>query len=460
MKRKLPFLFGSMAAMMLSASPVVDRVDFSKELPAGSVVSAKSGHLEKIALESRELSRSGKINSSPERITSNPWYADSVTSVPTGLPYYISFGHFNCGMDTQTRTLVNNFTLQPAYAPVIYYSLADYFGYNQILWTFWDPTIDDVATSTAPYLIHEYPETELMAPFLTASADGEYEATYPSLDESAPDNIAIYGGDFLFNIGEPELVKFGACNYDNAKDIALSGLGAGSDPDWEASGISVRGIMNLFEEPSSPYLLDGLWLTAYDVDASPEAKLTMTIYKAYPNEPVYNDMVGEVIATSTVGVEAIEVIDEGPFANVHFPIMTIDEDGFETEGGILISDAIFVEITGYNTPEFTSFEPIMQKEDHTSGNNYLYIKTTDLVTKEPTVVTFTTVASSWMVNLSASFPYIHTQEEEYNLAEEGGEFTVSIAVSSSSMNKAPGMSSSPESEAAGIVIKLQVCTTL
>ncbi len=446
MKRKLPFLFGSMAAMMLSASPVVDQVDFSRKLPANSVVSAKVDNLEKLNLKAKGLERSGRVNSTPEKIMSNPWYEDYYGN----MPYYISFGNFNCGLDTQIRSLNNVFILQPAYAPVMYYSLAEDFGYTEHEWTFIDPTTDSVATSTEQYLIHEYPVGEKMLPFLTASVNGEYEATYPSLADDAPYYYGIYGGNFLFDVGESEPVEFGAGNYDPKKGLGLSGLGAGSDADWESSGISVIGIMNLFEKPSSPYLLDGLWLTAYGVEASPEATITMTIYKADPTQNTYSDMQGEVIATSTVGVDNIEYVEGTEFANVHFPIMTVDEDGFETEGSILISDDVLVEISGYNTPEFTSFEPIIQNEDHTSGNNYMYIKAKDLTTNEPFIVTFTNTATSWFVNMSASFPHIHAAASGADhpccVSEDGEVFYVGIDMPSSSMTRSSGIEVVPSED--------------
>ncbi len=453
MKRKLPFLFGSMAAMMLSASPVVDRVELGRELPVGRVVSAKVDNAEKQISKRLELKESGKLVSTPEQIKSNPWYADDYGL----MPYYISFGNFNCGMDSQYRNLTNKFFLQPAYAPVIYYSIADLMGYTQHEWTYMDPSTLEVATSTDPFIIHEYPEGRMIMPFLTASIDGEYEATYPPFDEEAPQYIGVYGGDFLFNVGEAEPVKFGACNYDIDKEFVyyssegVSAFGAGSDPYWEADAETVHGIINLFEEPASPYLLDGLWLNAMNVEASPEATITMTIYKANPDAEYYSEIQGDMIATSTVGVESFEEVSEGYF-NIHFPIMTVDEDGFETEGAILISDQILVEISGYNSPEFTSFEPLVQYYDHTSGNNYMLAKFNSIDTGEQTIYSFG-MYTSWLVNLSASFPFLATQEDEYTADEEGGDFIVSVAIPSNSMSKSPARASSSIETTSGIIIK-------
>ncbi len=456
MKRKLPFLFGSMAAMMLSASPVVDRVDFSKKLPVGSAVSTNVENLEKAISKPLVLKETVESLSKKEKFMSNPWYAEDYGY----MPYYISFGNFNCGMDAQYRELTNTYILQPAFAPVIYYSLADEMGYTEHLWTYWDPEADSVATSTDPYLMHEYPETILTMPFLTASVDGEYEATYPPYEEGGAQYGAIYGGNLVFDLGEEEPVKFGACNYDLSKDFVYytydgtSQFGKGSDAYWETEDLNVKGIINIFEKPASPYLLDGLWINAYNVVASPDATLTMTIYKTNADATTYTEYQGEAIATSTVGIDNIEMVDEGPYFNVHFPIMTVDEDGFETEGGILISDEIMVEITGFNTPEFTSFEPLIQYYDHTSGNNYMLTKFTDLTTNEPIIYAFA-MNTSWMVNLSASFPHIHSTGSEGSeepgdsvccVPEYGGEFYVTIDEPSPAMTRSSDIEVVPSSE--------------
>jgi hypothetical protein len=206
-------------------------------------------------------------------------------------------------------------------------------------WTFEDPTNDKATiTSTEVYPIMSYPVGFYGVPSMKAIS-GAYQNTY-KWGTATAGAFFIMGGNGVFDWG-----TLGACNYDlnegfNNYTFTNGDYIFGTNPER-----TIESVANYFEKPKQPYLLDSLWINLGALSAPAGTVFKLNIRKI--------DETGgytTILAKATCTLESVKESRPGYYTMLFKNFITYDPvlELEVTNEYIEISDAILVELTGFN----------------------------------------------------------------------------------------------------------------
>ncbi|NDW10162.1 choice-of-anchor J domain-containing protein [Dysgonomonas sp. 520] len=372
-----------------------------------------------------------------------------IISPPMPEPlYHRPSGAFFMGFSENYSALTNSFILSPAYEDATWYNFSS-LDSKSFVWSVPDPETGKIVESTDTNLVTNYPYVSSNLPILTGYTEGnKYTSSYQW--GTINQDLIQYGGSTGFNLGDGTSIEMGAGNYDiyNMFDIGYVDedsyvFGSNSDKFW-GNYYKVDGIANLFEKPLRKYAFDKMWIHCLNFDGDPDVELKLYIYKVDTSTGVIQDM----IATSTCyGADVATHFTADGFAynSIPFTFKEIDPaTGRERLTWLEIDDAIFVEVFGFNSKKVRSFAPCYQALPHPTFDNYAYIYLSygggagnlySVNTLIPSLYT------SFLFNMNAVYPFMLTEDSNYNAPVDGGtkEFVITSYYDSDSwrMNDLP-----------------------
>ena len=206
-------------------------------------------------------------------------------------------------------------------------------------WTFEDPTNDKaVVTSTEVYPTISYPIGYFGVPGLKAIA-GVYQNTY-KWGTAAGGAYFLIGGNGSFDWG-----TLGACNYDLNEGIGNYTFTSGDYIFGTNPARTIESVANYFEKPKQPYLLDSVWINLGALSAP-----AGTIFKLNIRKIDETGGYATILAKATCTLESVKEAKPGYYTMTFKNFITYDPV-LELEVSndfIEISDAILVELTGFN----------------------------------------------------------------------------------------------------------------
>jgi len=283
-------------------------------------------------------------------------------------------------------------------------------------WTFEDPqnsTATITSTDINPKVF--YPSGEYKVPLLTA-ANGAKSSTY-SWGETPTNSFFIAGGNPAFSWG-----TLGLGNYDLSQGFQLPYFDTddycfGTGPDKYVDAIA-----NYFDKPMHKYLLDSIWISLGKFAAPVGTEFKLIIRRV-------NDegLLADTIATSICLAQEVTQPNTGYFTMPFKGFTTLDSvTGLDVSNDYLeISDAIFVELSGFNVPNVTlaAFSQIIDSSNGES-NAYVYY---NINSKRYLLGGSSYIgATSLLFNLGATYSFIAADDNEFVVPEGGGNKTFNI----------------------------------
>ena len=361
-----------------------------------------------------------------EGVNGENWGLDYVK---VGIPqpeaaYQRPAGAFYYGFSDQYYSLSNkdgqSLMLIPANVPVTWTNMSNadsetftwLYGYDQNDNELYADDVDLVINYAAT------PEEEYNwydIPVLTASAEGAEDSEY------SWNGLALQAGGYAHYMydGDTEETLYGVGNYDfnNSKftelgydeDTPLYGVAEGIDAAWSAifdEEISVEGVANYFEKPTIPYTLSRINISC-DATFEDGAQLELTLVRM-DDAGYLTDTIAQTVTTLTSDMIAF-TSDGTNYTSIPFTFSTIDEDGFETEADLTISDAFMAVV---NTKSATGIQYLAIFQTYypdplEETNGYVQLATEDRVAFYPIDVLQTSLGrcfSSFLFNLYMSYP--------------------------------------------------------
>lgn len=361
-----------------------------------------------------------------EGVNGENWGLDYVK---VGIPqpeaaYQRPAGAFYYGFSDQYYSLSNkdgqSLMLIPANVPVTWTNMSNadsetftwLYGYDQNDNELYADDVDLVINYAAT------PEEEYNwydIPVLTASAEGGEDSEY------SWNGLALQAGGYAHYMydGDTEETLYGVGNYDfnNSKftelgydeDTPLYGVAEGIDAAWSAifdEEISVEGVANYFEKPTIPYTLSRINISC-DATFEDGAQLELTLVRI-DDAGYLTDTIAQTVTTLTSDMIAF-TSDGTNYTSVPFTFSTIDEDGFETEADLTISDAFMAVV---NTKSATGIQYLAIFQTYypdplEETNGYVQLAMQDRVAFYPISILGTnqgTCYNSFLFNLYMSYP--------------------------------------------------------
>lgn len=328
-------------------------------------------------------------------------------------------GYFYLGLSPDYYKTSANLMLGHAYQSATWYNYSNQDS-KSFTWTFDDPSNSSATiTSTEVHPEVLYPYGEFKVPSLKATA-GTRDSIY-TWGTSSSGAYFIAGGSA--DLGTR---TFGVGNYDLISEyinyiFAPNDYCFGTGPDN-----SVDAIANYFDKPAHRYLLDSIWINLgqFAAPAGTEFKLTL--------RRVVDGYLADTIATSVCTTERVLQPMTGYFTMPFKGFTTIDPStGLDVTNDYLeISDAIFVELSGFNVPNVT-LSAFSQITDTSYGESNAYVYYNQKDTTGANVRTLLggsdyIGATSLLFNLGVTYSYIATPDTSFVAPIAGGNKTFTV----------------------------------
>lgn len=191
----------------------------------------------------------------------------------------------------------------------------------------------------------------------------------------------------------------------------------------ETDKVEVNGIINFFNAPQSPMVIQGLWLNAKG-QISEKSEFTAAIY---PLDDAFVPAETPVATAKCNGKDVL--VQEGGMQNY----LTLP---FAFESPVVVSDKDFsfyiVEISGFNSDEVTYFAPLQSAYPNPDYMCYgwLDVNITNNGVERNTMIPVANFESefgecynSFFINLDATYPWLQGKEDKFEAGTEGGSKT-------------------------------------
>ena len=288
-------------------------------------------------------------------------------------------------------------------------------------WRFVDPLNTDNYINTAEVEpVISYPVGLFNAPVLTASTQ-LYESNYIMGDKNIASAMMI-GGKPAFSWG-----TLGAGNYDLSQRIMVPVFDTIANPAVHdfvfgtRPNKTIEAVLNYFEKPVKPYLLDSIWVNLATFQApAANTPFTMNIRKYDPITGTFSI----IMATATSYAYNVRKLGNGFYTMIFKNFLTYDDNsGLQATNDFLeINDQIMVELTGFNKPN-VSLGVYCQSinTSHSESNAYVYYN--DVQTGKKVLLNsldYVGVSTSLLFNLGISYPYMIPNDTVFNVSAVGG----------------------------------------
>lgn len=378
-----------------------------------------------------------------------------IDNVKIGLPeleasYMNPDGTLFWGTDKAFSIAPYSIMMEPVYTPLTWMNTT----YNEAAsysWLYHDPVSNDLVTVESEDLTMTYKpdytnefttrNNLYYLPTLTASAAGASDGSY-----KAPYDFFQAGGraDMLFD-GDNELSSFGlmTCDFltegmtimtvdaDDPMEASLPIFGHNEKTtEWwtnhyfqgqqdEGDKAEVRGIINFFQAPTSPMVIDGLWLNAKG-QISDNAEFKAEIF------PLSDEFVPaeEPLAAATCKGSDVIVIEGGVQAYLTIP--------FSFESPVVVSNKDFnyyiVKVSGFNSDAVTYFAPMqsMLPAPNLMCYGWLDVNIAYNGMERNTLIPIANFETelgecynSFFINLSGTYPWLQGNEDKFEAKAEG-----------------------------------------
>ena len=334
-------------------------------------------------------------------------------------------GYFYINLDTEWRSLLNNYMIGATYTPATWYNLS--VEADSYSWELADPENRNatiISTEVNPTVTY-YGLYSSYVPTLTAKANGGRDSTY-FWGKNDANNLFFAGGTNSFNVGEPEPVCFGAGNFDYREGLDLPRFAAGQYCFGTNSLLDIKSVANYFEKPAHKYLITQLWALV-DAEAPAGTEFTLTIHRV-SNAGVLTD----VIATSTCTIEDY-VEDDMVLPFKAFAIID-PETGLEIlVDYVEIEDAILVELSGfYNVPGVTFGAVSQTMATAPGGESNAYVSTNYFSSESDDWRWLNSAnylvdgATSLAFSMEIIYSYLVSDSDVFTAPDAGGEKTFQV----------------------------------
>ncbi len=306
------------------------------------------------------------------------------------------------------------------------YQSATWYNYSNqdsksFIWSFEDPNNSAATiTSTEIHPAILYPYGQYKIPSLKATV-GKRDSIY-KWGTSTSGASFIAGGNPAFSWG-----TLGAGNFDKTAGFANYRFAANDYCFGTGPNYSVDAIANYFDKPAHRYLLDSIWINLGKFAASAGTEFKLTIRR------VVDGHLADTIATSVCTTEDVNqyTIQSSLLYTMPFKgFITIDPSTkLEVINDYLeISDAIFVELSGFNIPNVT-LSAFCQITDTSYGesNAYVYYKNGSGANDRILLGGYDYIGStSLLFNLGITYSYIDTPDTTFVAPIAGGNKTIVV----------------------------------
>lgn len=324
-------------------------------------------------------------------------------------------GYFYAGFTPAYGGIEGDLMVGHAYQDATWYNYSNEES-KTFSWIFEDPNNAEDSVSVAD--IHPtvfYPAGQYKVPSLVATT-GAKKSTY-SWGAAPATSSFIAGGNPAFSWG-----TLGLGNYDLSGGFQNPYFGPddycfGTGPDN-----AVDAIANYFDKPAHKYLLDSVWINLgkFAAPAGTEFKLIIRRVDAEGN-------LTDTIATSVCLSQHVTEPETGYFTMPFKGFTSLDPvTGLDVTNDYLeISDAIFVELSGFNIPNVTlsAFSQVIDSSDGES-NAYVYYN----YNSERYLLGGSDYigATSLLFNLGATYSYIAADDDLFEAPIQGGNKTFNV----------------------------------
>lgn len=345
--------------------------------------------------------------------------------------YDIPQGAFYWGFSNEMYSMTNDqvpykFAFIPAYTPSIWRNLSNQDAQDYI-WTYTDGEGNAQSTDIDLTMPAQTPSNLVEMPKLLANAGRR-------ADEAALGYFRA-GGATQINYDNGMTVTYNVGNYDLmhswwTAEIGNAGsgmyaFGSNSGSFWaQASNYrfnNVDGVGNFFEKPLSPYVFNEVSLPLGDY-LNLGATLACTIYKVidgFISDEVIAQSVFNPNDTNPRGAATLVPNTAGMYCLQFF---------FDTP--LVIDDAIFIVIDGFDNSNMISIAPIAQALNHDNGLGYAFVKLgtqnggyqyVEVAGALASVDGGSNMEVSMCIGLNAIYPYLVCQDGEAFCANNNGD---------------------------------------
>jgi len=327
-------------------------------------------------------------------------------------------GYFYAGLTPDYLYYFFYFLFGPAYSTGHWRNLSG--GATSYEWTLPDPDgeVDQSEGAVLETIQTDEMHPEAYYPFNVFYSNPSLTAT----DDTTTMSYTLGGIDstMMFTGGTSmNYLETGVGNYDVHKNLYAYYFEEG-DYLFGSSNVNdnIDAIANYFEKPTHTYVLDSLWINAVYCTAPAGTEFNLIIHRV-DNEGNFID----TIATATLAIEDVL----GPYADdVLYTLAfgefeVFDPDlGFEiTQDYLEISDAIIVELNGFNFNDDIVFSVMAQEFDTwpTYENNAYLFYFEDEVRS---FGRYTSGSTSLSFNLGLIYTYLFADESTFHVSADGG----------------------------------------
>jgi hypothetical protein len=327
-------------------------------------------------------------------------------------------GYFILGLTTDYRKNKASVLLGPAYEKAVWENYSN-LDSKSFLWTFADPKIANTsANSTEKNLEVLYKPLGTTVPTLKATG-GAKDSTY-SWGKAGSSYFVTGDSSNPVGAGNYDLLQ-GYSDFEETKSPGSYFFGTRADSTIDA-------IANYFEKPVHRYILDSLWVNVGEFAAPATTEFKLIIHRVNSK-----GFITDTIATAVCKAADLMVVDNGYNTMIFKGFTSVDStNGLEVVNDYLeISDAILVELTGFNKKGIT-FAPFAQLNESPTGesNAYVYYNAKDSVGK----ITRRLVGSpdyigartSFFFNIAASYSYLQPDDSIFVAPISGGSKTFKV----------------------------------
>lgn len=333
--------------------------------------------------------------------------------MPTAF-YMRPQGYFYAGLTPIFKGIDVDLMVGHAYQDATWYNYSNAES-KSFSWTFEDPkNATATITSTDVHPTVFYPAGEYKIPTLKAIADNK-ESTYSW--GKANTSYFMAGGQPTTNFGLLGLGNYDlSAGFENPK-FATNNYCFGTGPNH-----AVDAIANYFDKPVHKYLLDSVWINLGKFAAPAGTQFKLIIHKV-----AADGSLADTIATSVCLAQDVTEPKTGYFTMPFKGFVSIDSiTGLEVINDYLeISDAILVELTGFNIPNVT-LAALSQVIDTSNGESNAYVFYNYNSQRYLLGGSDYIGATSLLFNLGATYSYIAADSDEFVVPNEGGSKTFNI----------------------------------
>lgn len=346
--------------------------------------------------------------------------------------YDIPRGSLYWGFSNEMYAMTNDqnlakVALVPAYVPTVWNNLSNEDS-KDFIWTY---SVDGNSQQTK--------DTDLTMPGMKPSPMIEMPKLQSSSglrsDEVTAGTFKV-GGNTQMSYDNGQVVNYNVGNYDLTKswwtaEIGQPGsaqyaFGTGSGSFWASNSNyrynNVDGVANYFEKPQSPYVFNEVTLPLGDC-LNLGAPLACTIYKVDADGIVTDEVLAQSIYNPADAKTKGSCTPIPGTAGMYCLKFVFDD-------AIVVNDAIFVSIDGFNNPNLIAIAPVAQALNHDNGIGYAFVK----LNTQNNGYQFVEVAGalssvdggsnmnvSMCISMNAVFPYLNAEEGDIFAANSNGE---------------------------------------